>query len=236
MNELERVSMRDEYDLSGNALKNIALILMFLDHAVSGFMPHESIVTVLLHIPGRVVAPIMCYFIAEGHNKTSDTKKYIARLLVLSVVSHFPYVIYFGYEWWQATSVIWGLCLGLIALTAVKNETYPLWLKVGIVGLCCLLAVPANWNYISVLWIVAFGVFRGQFKLQIISFLLIGIGLYAIPVLWNMGDHHIYQFGIVLAIPLLALYKGRRGVHTALTKWGFYIFYPTHLVFLYLLL
>ena len=222
-------------DLSGNTLKNIAIILMLLDHAVSGFIPHESIFTVVLHIPGRVVAPIMCYFIAEGYFKTSDIKRYILRLLVLSVISHFPYVMYFGYEWWEATSVIWGLSLGLIALTAVKNEKLSIWIKILIVGICCLLAVTANWNYISVLWIVSFGVFRGQFKKQMISFLIIGLGLYAIPVLLNMGEHHIYQFGIVLTIPLLALYKGRRGKQTTLSKWGFYIFYPAHLILLYIL-
>lgn len=207
---------------------------MFFDHAITGFLTHESLLTVILHIPGRVVAPIMCYFIAEGYYHTSNLKRYIVRLLIIAVISHFAYNLYFGYTMWEATSVMWGLAMGLIALAAVKHDRFHILIKLFILGVCCLLSVTANWNYIAVLWIVAFGVFRGQFMKQMISFIIIGYGLYAIPTFLNLGWHHTYQFGIILTIPLLALYKGRRGSHSVISKWGFYIFYPAHLFLLYI--
>jgi len=96
------------------------------------------------------------------------------------------------------------------------------------------LSWTANWNYISVLWIVLFGMFRGQFEKQMISFALVGIFLYAIPGVRDLGWEFVYRFGVLLAIPVFALYNGQRGRDSAFIKWGFYAFYPLHLVALHL--
>ncbi|MCS0543528.1 conjugal transfer protein TraX, partial [Aeromonas veronii] len=55
------------------------------------------------------------------------------------------------------------------------------------------------------------------------------------PQIINMGWHHAYQIGIFLAIPLLLMYKGKRGRKSNLLKWGFYVFYPLHLIVLYII-
>ncbi|MHB1152265.1 MAG: TraX family protein [Eubacteriales bacterium] len=222
-------------NLTSNTLKIIAIILMFTDHLAAGFIPHESTVGVLLRIPGRIVAPIMCFFIAEGFFYTSNLKKYIWRLFIFSLISHIPYILYFDYAWWEATGVIWGLLLGLIALAATKSDQFTIWKKLLIIALCSLFSIIADWNYVSVLWIVSFGVFKGQHKKQMISFILIGFVFHIIPSLVNFGWWHIYQLGIILTIPLLTLYKGNRGKRLKIIKWGFYIFYPLHLILLYIL-
>ena len=220
-------------DLTANTLKYIAIIAMFFDHLFAVFVSQETLAGILLRVPGRVVAPIMCYLIAEGFHYTSNVKKYIMRLVVFAAVSHFPYILYFGYSWWQATSVFWGLALGLIALAAAKNDNFPIYIKVLVIGLCCLLAVPADWNYVAVLWILFFGLFRGQVDKQMISFAVIGTALHIIPAIVHMGWGHANQMGIFLAIPLLLMYKGRRGKKSKFLKWGFYVFYPAHLLILY---
>ena len=157
-------------DLSSYTLKNLAIFAMFFDHIFAVFVPQDSLEGVALRIAGRIAAPIMCYMIAEGYHYTSNLKKYIVRLALFAAVSHFPYVWYFGLPWWQATSVIWGLALGLVALAAAKREDWSHPLKVFIVLICCLLAVPADWNYVAVLWILFFGLFRGQIEKQLLSF------------------------------------------------------------------
>ncbi|WP_099361791.1 TraX family protein [Fredinandcohnia onubensis] len=222
-------------DLTSNALKYIALIAMFFDHLSAGFIPQETIAGFVLRIPGRVVAPIFCYFIAMGYFYTSNIRKYIERLVIFAAISHFPYVLYFNLPWWKTTSVMWSLALGLIALTIVKSEKLPMYAKLALVFLCCMLAYPADWNFVAVLWIVFFGIYRGQLNKQIISFVLIGIFAHLIPQIINMGWHHAYQIGIFLAIPLLLMYKGRRGRKSNLLKWGFYVFYPLHLIVLYII-
>lgn len=208
---------------------------MLFDHTVTWLVPAGSVPAALLHIPGRVTAPVMCYFIAEGYFHTSDIKKYITRLFFFAALSHFPYTLYFGVKWHESTGVIWGLAFGLIALTAVECPKLTALKKLIILAFCCLLAIPADWYYISVLWIVGFGIFRGRFRSQMIIFIIIGFLFHAIPVLIRSGPAYAFQFGIVLAIPLLALYKGRRGKKSQMSKWLFYIFYPVHLLILYIL-
>nr|WP_106780804.1 TraX family protein [Lysinibacillus timonensis] len=220
-------------EMTSTQLKYIAIILMFFDHLFAMFLDQSSLEGALSRIPGRVVAPIMCYLIAEGFFYTSNVHKYIKRLLIFSVISHFPYVLYFDITWWRGTSVFWSLTLGLVALAVVKNNKNPLYLKVLAVIVCCILAVPADWYYIGVLWIVFFGIFRGDIGKQLLSFAVIGIFLHVVHSVYDYGWLWLNQLGMFLAVPLLLLYKGKQGRKSKFLKWGFYIFYPFHLLLLY---
>ncbi|MDP4360517.1 hypothetical protein QR510_28225, partial [Escherichia coli] len=62
--------------------------------------------------------------------------------------------------------------MGLVALAVSRNPNVSLLKKVLFIALCCLLAWNADWNYIGVLWILFFGIFRGDFNKQILSFAL----------------------------------------------------------------
>lgn len=230
----------NSYSLTANELKIIAIAAMFFDHFCAVFLDHGTIIGLVSRTPGRIAAPIFCYFIAEGYYYTSNREKYISRLLIFAAVSHLPYNLAFGYSFFQATSIIWGLAMGLIALGAVKSDKLPLWVKPIVVAACCALAATANWNYIAVLWIVAFGLFRGNFQKQILAFGTVGIVFHLIPTYLNFGPTHEgyphwYQLGIFFAIPLLALYKGKLGKKSKTMSWFFYAFYPGHLLLIYLL-
>ena len=50
------------------------------------------------HIIGRLTAPIMWFFICEGYHYTRDVKKYMIRLGIFAVISHFAYCFGFGIE------------------------------------------------------------------------------------------------------------------------------------------
>lgn len=220
--------------VNSNTLKIIAILSMFIDHLSVWLVPRGTPLDIALHTIGRLAAPIMCYLIAEGFAHTSNVSKYMFRLFVFAVISHFPFVLFFGLAWWQGTSVIWDLLMGLIALSICKNNRIPVWGQICAVAACCLLAWTADWNYIGVLWVVCFGLFRTRFNLQMLGFAAIGILLYIIPGLAAGGSAAVFRFGILLAIPLFALYNGSRGRKSNLIKWGFYIFYPLHLIVLYL--
>lgn len=192
-----------EHPFTSNQLKAIAVIAMFFDHFVSGFIPHSTVIGLVLRTPGRIVAPIMCYMIAEGYHHTSSRKKYILRLLLFSLLSHVPYDLYFGFSFLQATSVMWSLTMGLTALTLVKRQDLPLLCRAGALAVCCALSVTANWNYVAVLWIVLFGCFYQNFKKQMIGFVCIGAVFHLIPTYLNFGPvhegyPHWYQLGIFL--------------------------------------
>ncbi len=110
----------------------------------------------------------------------------------------------------------------------------PLGLKVFFILLCCLMSWTADWNYISVLWILAFGLFRNNFSLQMTSFILIGILFYVLPDFSILDPNAIFRLGILLTLPLFTMYDGTLGRKSFLMKWGFYIIYP-YLLILYVL-
>ena len=226
--------------LTANKLKIIAVAVMFFDHFVSVFLAHNTLISLMFRFSGRIAAPVFCFFIAQGFYYTSNLKKYILRLFVFAVVSHLPYNICFGLSFFQATSVIWPLFMGLIALASIKNEKINLPSKLAILALACALSYRANWNFVAVLWVVMFGLFHGNFKRQIIGFCIIGIVFHLIPAFIRFGFFHNvfpqwFQLGIFLAIPLLAMYNNKLGKKSRFMTWLFYVFYPAHLILLYLL-
>ena len=151
--------------LNANTIKLIAILAMTIDHVAWLLFPGypKDALPVVMHIVGRLTCPIMCFFIAEGYAYTSNLKKYLLRLFIAAVISHVPYALCFKFtvwEFWYVTGVLWGLFLGLLAVTLWKRLRAPVWVRLLLLGLCCLLAYPANWNYIAVLWIFGFAVFR----------------------------------------------------------------------------
>lgn len=217
--------------LSARTIKDIAVLAMLFDHFVVVFWAGMPLVGWLLRIPGRIAAPIMCYFIAEGYYHTSSLRRYAGRLLVFALLSHFPYVIYFELSWQHATGVLWPLFLGLLALSCVKSQWPLVWRGVGVL-VCCVLAYPGDWSYTAVLWVVVFGVFRGRWRQQVLGFTVVGMLTFVLPSIWQQGPEQLVQAGIFLALPLLAAYNGKRGRGGKLAKWSFYVFYPLHLTLL----
>ena len=225
--------------LTSNKLKLIAVAAMVFDHFVGGFLVTDNIFGIILKTPGRIAAPIMCFLIAEGYFHTHNLNKYLLRLFVFALISHLPYNLYFSLGFFEATSVMWSLFLGLLALSVIKQEKLNIIIKTLAVIVCCVLSVRANWNYLAVLWIVFFGIFRGDYKKQMISLVLVGL-LQIIPVYLGVGPviesgPHFFRLGIYLSIPLLYFYKGERGKNSKWISRFFYWFYPLHLIVFYLI-
>lgn len=228
--------------LNANHLKLIAIVAMTIDHMTWTFMPgfDQRPLAVILHCIGRLTAPIMFYFIAEGYYHTKDIKKYIFRLFIFSVISHFAYAICFGGTFipfqngfFSQTSVIWSLMWGLIALAAVKSDNKKLnpLFKFIIVGVCCLIAAPADWSIAAPLAIVLIGINKGNFQRQMLGLVLpVALYSYGYATSFNM-TYGLVQMAVVLSIPFLYLYNGQKGKIKSL-KWVFYIYYPLHMFIL----
>lgn len=208
---------------------------MFVDHLSRVIAEDGTTPRWWMHLFGRLAMPLICYLIAEGHHYTSDKKTYIWRMFLFALISHLPYVWYFNLSPYTSTSVMWTLMLGLIALSAATSARLTDHGKIVSVAACCVAAIPANWNYIGVLWIVAFGVFREDFKKKTLAFVIIGLLFYAWPGLQEFGSIVTYRFGFLLVIPFLYLYNRQPGKRSRFSKWLFYWFYPIHLILLILL-
>jgi len=95
---------------------------MIVDHTTFWLVPNDTLLYVVLRMFGRLAAPIMCYLISEGYFHTSNKKKYLKRLFIFALISHYPYILYFDLTSFQATSIIWGLFAGFLALSISQSK------------------------------------------------------------------------------------------------------------------
>lgn len=228
----------DKKQLSGNQLKGIAMTAMTIDHVVSVVFPGYPVTwwIILLHIIGRLAAPIFWFFIAEGYHYTRDRKKYAGRLLLFAVIGHFAYNFAFGIPFipfqtsiFNQTSVIWSLFWGVIALTITDSDKLKQWQKTLLIMGICVVTFCSDWSCIAVLAILRIGENRGNFKRQMAG-MMAWVAMYA--VVYAVFIHPVYgviQMFTALTIPLLRLYSGERGRWKGM-KYLFYLYYPLHLI------
>ena len=231
--------------LSANTIKLIAIVAMTIDHIawlVFPGYPAEPI-PLLLHAIGRITCPIMCYFVAEGYFYTKNIQKYTFRLFLFAFFSHFAYIFasvdfvgwrsfipfYYG-NLLNQTSVMWPLAWGLVMLRLVNSRRIREGFKIPLILLICLITFPSDWSCIASLCILAFGINRGDLKKQML-WMVLYVGLYAVVYFFAIDKvYGLLQLCVVLAIPVIALYNGRRGRCNRIMKWGFYVYYPLHLL------
>ena len=211
---------------------------MVVDHVAWAFVPTVSALGQIMHMIGRLTGPIMCYFIAEGYHHTRNLTRYALRLGAFALISHFPFYFFEGGRWpvsaggiqLYPTSFVYTLFVGLISLIVWNNDRLNPTVKGFFILGLCVAAIPGDGTFFAVLWILAFGAYRGDFKKQARSFITIAV--IATVLLRAFGN--LYQLGMLLAIPLLRQYNGTLG-GSKHSKWFFYVFYPLHLLVIGLL-
>lgn len=233
--------------LDSNQLKLIAIIAMTVDHIAWAMFDGypTALLPLVMHIIGRLTCPIMCYFIAEGYHYTRNINKYTFRLFAFAFVSHFAYIFasnyfvdfksfipfYYG-NFLNQTSVMWSLAWGLLMLRIADSKRIKSIYKVLLVILICIITLPSDWSCIAALCIMAIGTNRGDFRKQM-SWMIFYVALYSLVYFFAIDKAYgILQMGVVLSIPVIAMYNGKRGKNPKINKfmkWFFYIFYPLHL-------
>ncbi len=234
-----KISSSGTKGLSGSAIKYIAIIAMAIDHYAWLFVPTQSFLGQLLHFIGRTTAPVMAFFITEGFHHTRDLKKYFIRLGVFAVVSQFAFAYFNTRHFFKLCklSVIATLFLGLLTLWLYNSERIPKFLKVPAIVLILYASDHCDWGERIIWFVLAFEIARGKPREQIISYGLTAFVLKIIPIMTATLKapaslvYNWMNFGVLLPIPLLMLYSGKRG-GGKLSKWVFYIFYPLHLIIL----
>ena len=229
---------------NASTLKIIAIIAMTMDHFALDNIAINTVTYQFFRIIGRLTIAIMCYMVAEGYNHTHDIKKYLTRMFIFALISHVPYVffhtgkisLFFGGNQIQ-TSVMWSLFLGLLALYILGNNKIKKPLKIILLICTLLLSMPGDWSIFAVLWIIGFGVFYKNRKKQMIFYGVIAMFIaLSTAIIWstNMTSNwykEIYQFGLLLAIPILLKYNGEPLKYKNM-KWIFYVYYPLHMIIL----
>ena len=197
--------------LNSNHLKIIAIIAMTIDHTADLLYPGmpNALIPNLFHIIGRITAPIMFFFICEGFHYTKNLKKYITRLFIFAIISHFAYCFAFGINMipfktgiFNQTSIMWTLAWSVVALYIVNGQTklkeYQKWILVILLNI---ITLPADWSSIGLMIILFMYDNRGNIKKQMKNVLL-WTSIYAIvSFLFVNKMYGIIQFFVLLSYP-----------------------------------
>ena len=227
--------------LPQEVLKLIACVTMLIDHfgaAVVPYLPLANVASVyyLCRIIGRVAFPIYCFLLAEGMRRTRNAGKYILRLSVGILLAEIPFdFCLFGGWTWEYQSVMVTLTLGAVMLSCVQKVEKK-WLK-GLMAIpFAVLAELAQCDYggWGIALIAVFAVFE-RFLPQFAGVLLISC---------FMPSAGITVFGVFLSCELAALvamlpigfYSGKKLNYSRAVQWAFYLFYPVHLLILWMIL
>lgn len=217
--------------MSSFVLKLIAIIAMLCDHIGAVFFPSELWIRAI----GRITMPIMAYQAAVGYKKTTNIKRYLARLFVFALISEPFYYLLFE----RHTNVIATIFLGVAALYAadvLKRKTEK---KLYVILTYLLFAYIAHilqtdWSFTGVFLIIAF-YYADNDNIKKLTYPL---PVYALCMTTFLGKGSAYfqinliqLFGLC-ALPIVCFANGKRGLRA---KYLFYIFYPLHLFLIYII-
>lgn len=222
-----------EKGLSQEGLKTLACVTMLVDHAALLFGGSPW-----LRVIGRLAFPIYCFLLTEGIRHTRDVRRYLSRLLFAAIVSEpiYDLVLYPCVGIWQHQNVLWTLALGCAMLWCMTMIHKPV-AKLAVMLLFALAAqlVRASYGSSGIYMIALFALCRGMPEGKWV----LAAGLLVIN--WLMGSFTVSVFGLDVPVQLFAelalvpifLYSGEKRTRLKAVSWGFYLFYPAHLLLLW---
>ena len=249
--------MEKRAGISGSTLKIIAVISMLMDHTaavllgqilvnngiysvtnisleyIQGLIQTSSIGWVYLayqimrRIIGRLAFPVYCFLLIEGFEMTRSRLKYAGRLLLFALISEVPFDLAFHGEIFYSAyqNVFFTLFIGVMMIWLMeeidkwcKSQLPRLigWAAVFLAAAVLMEILYCDYGAHGAIAIALLYLFRKKKLDQIIAG--------CVAFLWEITAPFAFLF--------IAFYNGRRGMKL---KYFFYIFYPAHLLALYLL-
>lgn len=188
---------------------------------------------------GRVAFPLFIFLLVEGLLHTRNQWKYLARMALFALVSEIPFDMAFNLCREQIFSgqilefhhqnVFFTLTIGLLTIIGLKKvEESSLSLPpamllrfgIPIVGMVLAWVLQTDYGAVGVLAIVVMYLFRRR--------KILAEAMTCLSLLLSSG----LELTAFLAVWPVAKYNGSRGWRL---KWFFYIFYPAHLLLLWLI-
>ena len=242
----------------------IAVITMTIDHVgkgivqqkilknpeiVSGLISRDDLRRLydLMRDIGRIAFPIYCFLLVEGFLHTRSRAKYCIRLFLFALISEIPFNLgLYGTLWYKGhNNVFFELGAGLIAvwiwdtIDRMRYGNYEgpkvlrkageivrrfpsasVFLQVGLVSGIAYLAYLLKFDYRhrGIALILLLYLLRFDRKVQVLGGALF-MSVWELP-------------AVLSFFPLIYLYNGKRGFQM---KYFFYLYYPLHLMVIYVL-
>lgn len=204
---------------------------MLIDHIGLFFFPESF----LLRAIGRLSFPLFAWLIANGAYHTKSINKYFIRLLLLAILSQYPYMLLNRMidPHTTALNIFFTLSIGLGAIIFIKKTSMKIhWVLITAVAAALATSLQTDYLGFGVLSIVAFYVYFKKKHALIIS----QIWIYFLMSLYFLSQGNtlgIVQLTGLLSLIFIHFYNNKEGVKV---QFLFYLIYPIHYLIMYLLL
>lgn len=220
--------------LNRDVIKYFAMLTMLLNHIAHIFLTPGTPLSVAFTNIGYFTAITMCYFMVEGYGFTKSKRKYGIRLLTFALISQVPFTIVLQTNRLNMLFTLLFCFLILVSMEKIKNP----FLKVLAIASLILLCTVCDWTWKAPLFIILFAKLKDSKRKLAIAYIVSWI-IYFLYGLLNAPVWVVFysSVGIVVSgVVMLCLYNGKRGQWgQAFSKWFFYLFYPVHLLILWMI-
>ena len=237
---------------SQETLKLIACATMLLDHIAVAIVvssvhsatgaDRELLLQLYnaLRTIGRLAFPIFCFLLVEGQVHTRNAKRYGQRLLIGAILAEIPFdLALFGRLTSEHQNVMVTLLLGFVMLEMMGRNRNLLFRLLVIVPF----AILAKWLHTDygakgIFIIAAFALTREMPFKHVLQFFALWFAFspdHKMMLNWLDTLSISRSEWAVLAVLPIALYDGRKITTSKAVQWAFYLFYPVHLLVLYLI-
>ena len=240
--------------LNRTALKWLALVTMLIDHV--GAVLGEEFFSIhgvpwlysMLRCVGRLAFPIFAFFIAEGWHYTRSRKRYFLFMLLFAVISQPIYYFALNRNLFDL-NIFFTFVVALAVLYLIDNVRQKdfafvyiafIAIVVILVAMLTMVGVLVDYGVYGVILPAVFYLFYHSEKKWAKPVMFALAGLFIIinwlgyfVYLTEIDFNNFIELFAIFSLPLLAIYNGEKGKRSF--KWLFYIFYPAHILVLYLI-
>ena len=197
----------------------------------------------ILRILGRLAFPIFAFCIADGLKHTRSIKRYILLLFIFAIISQIPYNFIFQPQ--VKLNILFTFLIGIAFILSlnkigangnISNKFLAIVFLILLSTLCLvdLYLRIIEYSLFGVLLVITFYYLDyNKFSSYLAPAILVSLmTLYNLLIYSFNFNNSIYIFAL-FALPLIYFYNNEKGKTNI--KYLFYIFYPTHLLLLYLI-
>jgi hypothetical protein len=186
-----------------------------------------------LQIIGRLAFPLFAYLVVLGVESTKKPLKYMATLLVFAVISQVPYYLAFGIAPFDRLNILFSLLLCAVTIYYYNKRS-----TLAFVPLLLSIVLMTEGSYYVVLTAVGIRLLKDRSALGVLALVGLNLQFLFIP------ESQI-QILALMAVPLVFLHTKnwlkkeilipQNSFAYSTRKYFFYMFYPLHLMLLFLI-
>jgi hypothetical protein len=241
--------------ISQEGLKLIACLTMLMDHigyeilypiytsvsAVNAVdLPEVRLLYklyLLCRCIGRISLPIFAFLLVEGMHHTADRKQYALRLAAVAVLAEIPYnLVISGNISAPKQSIMATLLLGFLAVHYMGKCRSITWKPLVLLPFAVLADVfRVEYGWEGVVLIALFELSKEMYSPNLVRIGgMIILSHYMPSRILHLGNFTMpMQVLSVLSMLFIVKYDRRKLTHSRAVQWGFYLFYPMHLLILW---